>query len=127
MAVTWPPSLPRVPLRDGAVEGTGDGRIRHQPDQGPAMVRRRYSAVAKPFAWQVLVTQAQLATFLDFYETTLEGGALPFEHVHPRTGATVHFRFGATSPTWAQVGDAPDATGAVVPHFLLALDLEVLP
>lgn len=44
------------------------------------------------------MTDAQLATFQAFFEDDLMDGALPFEWVYPRTGATWRFTFDKDAP-----------------------------
>lgn len=53
-------------------------------DAGPAKVRRRFTAAVHPITINFILSDAQLQTFDDFYVETLEGGALPFDWVHPR-------------------------------------------
>jgi hypothetical protein len=45
----------------------------------------------------------QVATFETFFITTLKGGALTFDWVHPRTGAAKTFQFQGI-PTYVTLG-----------------------
>jgi hypothetical protein len=114
----WPATLPQLPLKDGYVESFPDTIFRTPMDVGPAKHRRRATAVARPVVYPIfLETSALVDILLDFYETDLIGGTLPFTHDHPRTGvADTLFRF----------------TGApeIVPRglgFQLELPLEIMP
>lgn len=63
------------------------------PDVGPPKMRRRSSAVAVPASAAFLLTDAQLATFDTFFETTLKDGTLSFTWNHPHTGVSYSWIF----------------------------------
>jgi len=105
MAAVWPGGLPQIPLMDGYEEGQSNHILATQMDAGPAKYRRRYRASIRNFSLSLMLTSAQLTTFDTFFESTLEGGALPFDWVHPRTQAVKTFRFVAGQEIkWAAVG-----------------------
>lgn len=115
--ILWPASLPQNLLQDGYSDTYQDNTIRFQPDAGPAYIRRRYTAVATTVTGRLLLTKAQCATLDTFYLSTLEGGALPFEWAHPRTGTTANLQF--QSPPKFSV-----ASGEL---YYVDMALEVLP
>lgn len=88
----WPSNLP-PPLADGSTNYQGyDNAIRSQVDGGVGKVRKRWTAMAEPFAAQIKCTQAQFDALLDFYDITL-GGVLPFSWKDFRTDAAAAYRF----------------------------------
>lgn len=94
--VVYPEALPHLEVRGKVSLQLGDGRLRSDTDRGPAKVRRVSTSV--PSKWQFGredFTLAQLNDFLDFFETDLEGGVLPFEMDNP-LGGTADFRFVST-------------------------------
>lgn len=90
---TYPASLPQQPLVDGYEEGFPNTLVRTQMDKGPDKVRRRFTAGTRTFTIQLLLDETQVQTLDDFIDIDLEGGALRFDWTHPRTGASVQFRF----------------------------------
>ena len=67
--------------------------IETEMDAGPPKARRRYTAGIRMVRGTIRVTKAQRATLDTFWVTTLEGGTLAFEWIHPITLATANFRF----------------------------------
>jgi hypothetical protein len=119
---TWPASLPQQPLIDGYQESTPNTLVRTQMDKGPDKVRRRFTAGTRTFAVQFLLDETQTATLETFIEDDLEGGALQFDHTHPRTGASVSFRIVPVSQdalvTYANTGGV---------FYRVQMQLEILP
>lgn len=112
----WPGVLPRVPLL-GTVETAPDLVVRTQMDAGPAKLRRRFTAGVRTFDAEFLLSEAQVAALDDFYVTATAGGSVRFDHVHPRTDATVEMRF-----------TAPPAYEQITPsRWRARLKLEVMP
>lgn len=89
----WPPGLPPATEIDQYQEALPELALRSEMDAGPAKLRRRYSA--GPSTWQgaLQLSGEQTATLEAFWRTTLAGGSLAFDWVHPRTGAAVAMRF----------------------------------
>lgn len=85
--VTWPAALPQVAPIAGYQETLPDTSLRTQMDAGPARMRRRFTAAVRPITINFILSDEQLETFHDFYVTTLAGGSLPFDWVHPRHAA----------------------------------------
>ncbi|MEN6538924.1 MAG: hypothetical protein ABFC67_04865 [Mizugakiibacter sp.] len=89
---TWPATLP-PPIADNSTAYSGVSNVlRTEMDAGVAKVRRRFTAVATPFACTLRLTQAQYQTLITFYATTLQD-ALPFDWTDFRTGVTATYRF----------------------------------
>lgn len=101
---SWPAGLPQYVLESGYQERFQDQTIESQMDTGPAKVRRRFTKAIRFFNATVLMTAAQADTFETFWLTTLKGGSLPFDWVHPRTRAVTSFRFRKPAPNFAVVG-----------------------
>lgn len=91
---TWPASLPQTLLYD--LTGMRQaGKVRSQMDTGPAKQRKRFTAVAKEYDGALILTQAQVATFNTFYETTLGEGAVSFDWIDPYLDTSASLRFRA--------------------------------
>jgi len=94
MAAVWPTSLPQRFLQDpGAIEQPPDVVLETQMDAGPPKARRRYTAGFRLVSGTIDLTHAQRATLDTFYVDTLQGGALPFDWIHPLTSQPATFRF----------------------------------
>jgi hypothetical protein len=115
---TWPVSLPQRPLVQGFSEQAPDTLIRTQMEAGPPKVRRRFTAGIRTMGLQLHLTSEQVETLDGFHDATLQGGALAFDWVHPRTGSAITCRF-AEPP-----GYAPIARGRL---WTASLKLEILP
>jgi len=118
MVDAWPATLPQYLLAEGYSEAKGDGRLRSQPEIGPAKVRRRSSAMPGPLQGRMMMSGAQRAILDAFVQTTLVNGVLPFTFPDPLTSAPILVRFGMNLPAWTSPGGDT---------FVAALDLEVLP
>jgi hypothetical protein len=90
---TWPATLPsKLPkrLRENAV----DGRESFQPDAGPPVAVRRFTATPKD-------------TLETFYKTTLKEGVLEFDWTNPATStgfAGLHYFTFVDRPTYDWIG-----------------------
>lgn len=115
MADAWPGTLPCEFTMESRSEGMGDGRIRHQPDRGPAIVRLGSSAAPNALTGQMSMTAAQWATLRTFVQTTLIGGSLPF--LFPDSSGDL-VRFGERLPARRRM------TGST---FIVDITLEVMP
>lgn len=105
---TLPPHLPRQ-LR----EMPGDGREGFQPDAGPAIDVRRFTASSRVLEFRLTLTVAQRATLETFYRTTLKDGALEFDWTNPATAtgfAGIHYFKFVDRPTYDWSGALRVAT-----------------
>lgn len=82
--LAFPPDLPR-PNRDGWQVTRQDGRLRRSAEAGPPGYRRRSSGVVRAASLSIDMTRHQKAIFWTFFDTTTEGGALPFTMPDPTT------------------------------------------
>jgi hypothetical protein len=114
----WPLSLPQRPLAEGFHERAADTLVRTQMEAGPAKVRRRFTAGVRTMDLQLRLTGSQVETLDGFHDSTLAGGALAFDWVHPRTDLAIRCRF-AEPPSYA-----PYAAGRL---WTATLKLEILP
>jgi len=93
---TWHSALPQVPFNQGYIQAQdGNNVLRSQMGYGPPKVRRRTTASLQDMPITMPLTEAQRDALIVFYETTLEGGVLPFDWTDPLTGSTVEFQFSA--------------------------------
>jgi hypothetical protein len=114
---TWPATLPQYPLIAGYARTQQPQTVRTEMDAGPAYVRRRFTAASTYFSESTIVDAAQRATFWEFFNTTLAGGALPFSWKDPVTAAAGIFRFMGEPQEVAYTDDI----------FEIKLSLEMLP
>lgn len=70
---------------------------------GADKVRKQFTAATRPMHLKYQMDTATLATFVTFFETTCDGGAVSFTMDHPRTSVSETFRFKGV-PTWTYVG-----------------------
>lgn len=99
----WPTSLPQAPDKDGYNENPGEQSIRSSMDVGPPKVRRRNTAAIGAIACKFTMTGAQTGLLDTFYVSTVLGGSLTFDWVHPRTGISRTMRLKAR-PTYTPMG-----------------------
>lgn len=82
--IDFPTELP--PGRDGQFsESATETKVRDQGDVGSPRQRNRFTRVLERFSFQLLLTDAQKAVLLDFYDITLVRGVKSFNWTHPRT------------------------------------------
>ncbi|MGM4891271.1 hypothetical protein [Tardiphaga sp. 839_C3_N1_4] len=102
MVDAWPAEFPQELEQNGFSEGVGDGVLEYQPDQGPSISRRRTSAVMRPLSGTMQMSAAQIATLRTFFDTTLMGGALPFEFPDQIQDGTLLVKFPkGAGPSWS--------------------------
>lgn len=119
MVDAWPSTMPQALIAQGASEGAGDGLAEYQPDTGPPITRLRTNSVVRPLGGYMICSDAQIATFRSFFNTTISRGALPFTFPDPMTGATLLVKFAKQSPpSWNPLGGN---------NYQLNLSLFVLP
>jgi hypothetical protein len=115
---TWPASLPQFVEVGDYQESPPATKIRSPMDASPPKMRRRFTAGVRPLRVKIMLpTKAQVETLDSFHETTLAGGTLSFDWVHPRTQVAKTFRF-VSEPRYS-----PKSPEGWYAH----LDLEVLP
>lgn len=113
----WPPSIVRKFSASGFSEKTPNVVVRTSMDAGPVKIRRRFTAGVRPIVGKMKMKSSELATFDTFFNTTLNGGALPFDWTHPRTGVAATYRFTEEPEYTADEGD----------WWLVSMKLEIMP
>lgn len=114
----WPITIPQTLSVDGYGEAAPDTNIRSAMDAGPAKVRRRATCAVRPVTGKMVMTEAELGDFRDFYDDDLLGGSLRFNWVDPWDGTTaVEMRFTAPYTISAFGHEA----------FEVGMSLEILP
>ena len=126
----WPSELPE--FLTNLRETPGDGAVRFQPDAGPELVRRRYSAVSTVFTGSLLLRSNTEKHLLDtFFHATLSEGVKRFHFPDPNAGFETGnstsdddplFRFKRPPSYTHLVGD-----GEKTRAYRVALVLEKLP
>jgi len=117
MAQPWPISLQELLSEANFGMKFGDTAGRSDNDLGPQKVRRRYTKPVDTITGAIYLTIAEYSTFYAFYNTTLNGGVLPFTFDHPITSLPTDFRFKGT-PEISSIGGA---------NFTVQFEWEVLP
>ncbi|MBR5574368.1 MAG: hypothetical protein IKW35_07740 [Paludibacteraceae bacterium] len=90
---TWPSTLPLQPLVDGYEETWFSQTEFKTPDSGAPIVRRKQALSMRAFKVKFVLTEEQVNILDNFIYKTLEGGALRFEFIHPRTKESVEMSF----------------------------------
>lgn len=111
----WPTQF--KPLVNSIEESPPNNLLRSQPDKGPAKQRRRTTANVRPIAFRMLLRNADVEVFDDFFVDSTYSGAETFDWVHPRTGVLCSARF-TQPPNYREQG----AT-----HFMVEVSLEIMP
>ena len=123
MADVWPATLPQKFNEEGYSEGMGKNLIRSNMDAGPAKVRRRTTSAVRPMSGTMQMTSTQLQDLVEFYETTIMHGSLPFEFPNPRDAGVLLVRFADDGLTdWR-----PNGYGEGEQMWSVPIRFEVLP
>lgn len=117
MGVPWPVSLQGVMNEEGFSFKIGDTTIRSETEFGIPKVRRRFTRGIDVFTFSINLSSSQYSTFKTFYESSLNGGVLPFDFLNPLTNTTDEFRF-LTSPSIRSIGGG---------NFILQMEVERMP
>lgn len=107
MAV-WPAGLPQNLQQSGFTNTLPDNVIRSQMEVGPDKARRRDVSAPEPVAGTIIVDETQYDLLVAFFNTTIAGGALPFDWVHPITGVAAEMRITGPPQITARSGDYYD-------------------
>lgn len=93
MAQSWPITLQQLLSEANFGYEISDTAVRTDMDVGPQKVRRRFTRPVNFLTGSIYLTIAQYSIFYTFYNTTLNGGVLPFEFLHPVTKELKEWRF----------------------------------
>ena len=116
MPEVWPIDLPQDPLTAGYSDVERSATIRSDMGYGPAKVRRRVIMAMRDITYQYLMTKAQVASLLDFYDVDLKGGVETYDYEDYINGGEVELRM-KTPPVIQPSG----------PDFSVRLFVEVMP
>ena len=124
----WPSMIERVILREGYRESVGNRLMRHQPAQGPSLVRRKAGKRPDLMAATLLFSNynAYLAfrNWFEDVEDGLAGGLYTVSMLHPISGEELSVRF---------VPEGEETVFSVSPHndaafaWSINVTLEVMP
>ncbi|MAO65044.1 MAG: hypothetical protein CL666_08590 [Balneola sp.] len=89
-SIDWPSSIP-IPTPVGGKPESG--ALRTQMDVGPAKVRRRTTATARPMQFTMQIPGDKFETFKTFYHTTTLEGSLAFNMDDPQDDVEYEWRF----------------------------------
>jgi hypothetical protein len=93
MAQSWPGTLQDKLSEANFSYTIEDTALRSDMDIGPQKVRRRFTKPINSLTGSIYLTSLEYTTFYNFYNTTLDGGTLPFEFNHPITNELKEWRF----------------------------------
>lgn len=103
MSQAWPGTLQQLLSEANFGLSIGDTVLRSDMDVGPQKVRRRFTKGVNTFSASIYLTVAEYTIFYTFFNTTLNGGTLPFTFNHPITQVPTDFRF-KSPPKIASLG-----------------------
>lgn len=86
MAV-WPTELPQA-QKMASQHRRNPNILRATTGAATSKTRRQFNDAAFQYSSRLVFTEAELAVFWTFFEDTIQGGALPFDWIDPRTGVT---------------------------------------
>lgn len=90
---TWPVGLPDKIARR-AQSTIVDGREQFEPDAGPPITARRFTAASQIIEYEIVLSIAQVTTLETFFVTTLKGGTLEFDWTNSiGSNGLQYFRF----------------------------------
>jgi len=124
-SLDWPSAanLPQYLRLQGYAQANDGGVIRSPMGYGPAKLRRRTTAVVQRVSGSLTLTATEKDNLITFYDTTTEGGVLPFNWFDFLNGLDssphdeVEYRF-AAPPQYTTLGGG---------LWLASLLFEVLP
>lgn len=93
MTVAWPDYLPNSAVRGGYNEEMEVHNAKHAPEVGETIFRRRSRIATEKVGFTIQMTTAEVALFLQFHQSELFDGTLPFTFTDPRKGTTAIFSF----------------------------------
>ena len=113
----WPTTLPQYLRLQGYAQTRVNDTIRSTMGYGPDKVRRRTTGTIENIQGTLVLTDAQLAILLNFYEDILTSGSEKLYWYNFQTGETeVAYRF-LTPPTYSNIGK----------FWTVVMSLELLP
>lgn len=89
-SINYPSTLPQLFQHDSFTKSRQGNLLRTEMDSGLPKVRRLFTAVSTYLTGEMIMTNAELAIFEDFFDNTIASGALSFNFPNP-------FDYGATT------------------------------
>jgi len=86
MPAYWPTALPQQFTRDGYQDAFADNRLSTSAEVGPALIRSRMTAMARPIAGVMHMRKDQLVRLRKFWKDDTLDGKLPFYFPDPVFG-----------------------------------------
>lgn len=108
---TWPADLPQS-MQLSLMETHQAGFIRTPMDAGPAKSRKRFTATTRMHTGTMIMDVDQRASFLTFFESTLEMGSLSFYFTDPGDGNRYTWRF-VDVPKFTAIASHNDESGRI--------------
>lgn len=93
MTVAWPDYLPNDVVRGAYNEEIEVYNAKHAPEVGETIFRRRSRIATEKVGFTIQMTTAEVALFLQFYQSELFDGTLTFTFTDPRKETTSTFSF----------------------------------
>lgn len=90
---SWPVGLPQTPEFGSFSEQKQRNATSFTPEVGPPKMRKRATASGSQVTAKFRMTDAQVVTFNDFFENTLDDGTIAFDWAHPVNGNTYSWMF----------------------------------
>lgn len=118
----WPLSLPQEAKLAEVEQELGEQTVRSAVDVGPALVRQRISTGIDTFPIALWLTATQYLEFIEFYRTSIGGGALAFQWKNPLTGNPADLRI--TSKPRLKPMSSRTAPSL---HFRCSFSVEIMP
>lgn len=113
---TWPSTLP-APKVGSYKENPPKLTLRTEMEQGPAKVRKRFTAGVRMLSFTLCLTKAEVEILDDFFVDDVASGALSFDYSHPRTAVACK----------ARITKEPQYTGVDPDYYEAQIELEILP
>lgn len=97
-AVTWPTTLSQHLEVNGFTNGPGENAVSNEFNIGGPQVRQIQFGAPEPIRGSIIVSTSEIATFKEFYNTTLRAGSQRFNWVDPYTRTSVEMMFTPRNP-----------------------------
>lgn len=98
MAEQWPASLEQKLQVQGFQQTLGNTVIKSETEIGLPKERRRFTKGIDRIGATIIINRTDIATFDNFYNTTLNGGILTFEFTDPISDTLKEYKFDTSSP-----------------------------
>lgn len=90
---TWPSNFQQIINEQGFQVEFGETLLRSENEIGPKKTRRRFTKPIDSYSVSINIFQSEVASFRQFFNTTLNGGATSFYFTDPLTNTVEVFKF----------------------------------